>query len=357
MEERVMKKFTILMVLVCSLICVSLMYLPKVTAKANEFIAQYKAMREEARMREEMSALELMRMHEQEISISLRKKLGHSIRMSYLGNLKLSAVKVKEDPMERRIQMIFPGLKENVLNRYPIVGSTRHLKDMKVTDTKEGLCITFVTDRVVVPDLSKEKEFCYVTLKEPQEVYDRIVVIDAGHGGKMPGAVVNGVKEKSINLQIVRALKQYLDKDKSLKAYYTRLDDSHVELYERVRFANEVKANLFISVHQNAIGTYYSSVNGTQVLYSETGKGKHSSKKLAEILLAQTTRAFKSKNKGLVPGNRIFIIRNAKMPVSLVEVGFITSVQEQKRLTDKGEQKKIGKGLYDGIMEAFEKGF
>ncbi|SFQ35604.1 N-acetylmuramoyl-L-alanine amidase [Lachnospiraceae bacterium XBB1006] len=357
MEEKVIKKFTILMVSACLVICISLVYLPKVTMRAGALVAKYMAAREEARMREEMNALELMRLHEQEISAKLRKKLGYSIRLTKFEGHALSEVTIKENPVRRKVELVFPGAKEAGLNRYPIIGSTRYLTDMKVSDTKAGLKISFETDRVVVPALSKEKGFCYLTLKKPREVYDRIVVIDAGHGGKMPGAVVGGVKEKTVNLQIVKALKKYLDKDSSIKAYYTRLDDAHVELYERVRLANEVRANLFISIHQNAMGSYYSSVEGTQVLYSETKKGSHKSKELASILLKETTKAFRSKDKGLVPGNRIFIIRNAKVPVSLVEVGFVSSKAEQKRLTNPVEQKKIAKGLYDGIQKALEKGF
>lgn len=357
MEQRLVKKLTLAFVLLCTAICISLCFLPQFTRWASQRIAFYRALQEEARMREEMSALELMRVHEQEISNVIREKLGESIRMAYMDEGKLSDVIIEEGYLGHEISIFFPGLSESSLNQYPIIGSTKHLKDMKVTEQDGGLRVAFVTDVIVEPVLAKRKGFCYVTLKEPAELYDKIVVVDAGHGGKMPGAVIAGVKEKTINLQIVKQLKKLMDGEKGVKVYYTRLSDRHVELENRVGLANELKADLFISVHQNALGTRYSSVRGTQVLYSESNHGKKNSKKLAQLFLQKTVQAFQSEDKGLVKGDRIYIIRNSKVPVSLVEVGFMTNQTELKRLANTAIQKKVAKGIHDGIMEALQKGY
>ena len=357
MEKQLVKKLTLVLVLLCSMICISLCFLPQFTHWATQKIAFYRALQEEARMREEMSALELMRMHEQEIGNTVREKLGESIRMAYLEDGKLSDVVVEENYLGHEITIFFPNLTEKSLNQYPIIGSTRHLKDMKVTEQDGGLRVSFVTDVIVEPVMAKRKGFCYVTLKEPRELYDRIVVVDAGHGGKMPGAVMNGLKEKNINLQIVQNLKNYMDKEKNLKVYYTRLTDCHVELKDRAKLANELKANLFVSIHQNAIGNRYGSVRGTQVLYNSKLTGAKGSKELARIMLEHTMQAFQSDNKGLVRADGIYIIRKSKVPVALVEVGFMTNRMELNRLGNKKIQKKIAKGIRDGIMEALEKGF
>lgn len=357
MEQRLVKKLTLALVLLCSLICISLCFLPQFTRWTEKRIALYRAMQEEARMREEMSALELMRVHEQEIGNAIREKLGESIRMAYLDDAGLSDVIIEEDYLGHEIAIFFPGLSESSLNQYPIIGSTRHLKDMKVAEQDGGLRVSFVTDVIVEPVLAKRKGFCYVTLKEPAELYKKIVVVDAGHGGKMPGAVIAGVKEKNINLQIVKQLKKIMDQEKNLKVYYTRLTDRHVELQDRVKLANELKADLFISIHQNAIGTRYGSVQGSQALYSEKDHSERNSRQLAQLLLQKTVQAFQSENKGLVKGDRIYIIRNSKVPATLVEVGFMTNRAELKRLMDTAVQKKIAKGIHDGIMEAIQKGY
>lgn len=79
------------------------------------------------------------------------------------------------------------------------------------------------------------------------------VVLDAGHGGRDAGAVGNGVKEKNINLSVVKELGRLIEKNcPGVKVIYTRKTDVFVELDERAQIANRAKADLFISVHTNS---------------------------------------------------------------------------------------------------------
>ncbi|MEG3048091.1 MAG: N-acetylmuramoyl-L-alanine amidase [Mucinivorans sp.] len=80
-----------------------------------------------------------------------------------------------------------------------------------------------------------------------------IVVIDAGHGGKDPGAVRGSVHEKTINLAVALELGRQLEKlMPRVKIVYTRSDDTFVELGERTTIANEAEADLFVSIHTNS---------------------------------------------------------------------------------------------------------
>ena len=357
MDDIAMRKYTIGVVAVCVAICCSLLYLPAFTVKANHYIAEYKKMKEEARKREEMSALDLLRLHEKEISEKKKNEIGNSIRMALPDNIEYSDVRVTNDYMNRRVEVFFPNTGEQILNKHPIVGSTNHIAEMYVKAAKEGLYVEYYTDQVIEPVMKQKGQFCYLTLANPRELYKNIVVVDAGHGGKMPGSVKGDVKEKNINLQIVKKLKKILDKEKEIKVYYTRLKDVNVELQDRVELANDLSADLFLSVHQNALGEGYNSVQGTQVLYQQTDKSTHNSKKFARILLENVTKTLGSANKGLIRGNDIYIIRTAKMPVALVEVGFVTNIQEQAKLIDDKYQQKVAEALHRSILEAYEKGF
>ncbi len=106
----------------------------------------------------------------------------------------------------------------------------------------------------------------YIELRKPSEVYDKIVVIAAGHGGKDSGALSNNKKnyEKNINLAILLNLKKLLDKE-DMKVYYTRTEDETVYLRPRVELADEVDCDYFISIHCNANSAVYA--NGTEILY------------------------------------------------------------------------------------------
>ena len=79
------------------------------------------------------------------------------------------------------------------------------------------------------------------------------LVIDAGHGGKDPGAMGNGAKEKNINLAVALAFGKLVEQNcKDVKVVYTRKTDVFVELNQRANIANKAKADLFISIHTNA---------------------------------------------------------------------------------------------------------
>ena len=205
--------------------------------------------------------------------------------------------------------------------------------------------------------MSQKGQYCYLKFENPWDLYDHIVVVDAGHGGGKPGTVMGEVKEKSINLAIVKKLKKLLDEQSEIKVYYTRLSDADVELEDRVGLANEVHADIFLSVHQNALGNSYNSTNGTQVLYSQSDSSKPGSRELAKILLSHVTDKLQSKDMGLIKGDVIYIIREADMPVALVEVGFVTNLEENAKLTSEIYQQDVAQALYEGILEAFEKGF
>ncbi len=80
----------------------------------------------------------------------------------------------------------------------------------------------------------------------------KVIVIDPGHGGKDPGAIANGLKEKNVALKLAKLLKGYLESDGRFKVYLTRSRDRYISLYNRTVFALKKKADLFISIHCNA---------------------------------------------------------------------------------------------------------
>ena len=119
-------------------------------------------------------------------------------------------------------------------------------------------------DRVYEPIVSEDNNYYYINLKKPREVYDNIIVIDAGHGGRDPGAIspCGNYYEKDFNLRILLALKEFLDKE-NIKVYYTRLDDRQLYLRPRVDLANDVESDLFISIHCNS--NLSSRPNGSEI--------------------------------------------------------------------------------------------
>lgn len=103
-------------------------------------------------------------------------------------------------------------------------------------------------NHVYVHILYEDDNFYYIDLRRPNEVYDKIIVLDAGHGGKDPGALSKDelTYEKEINLAILTKLKELLDKD-NIKVYYTKLTDETLFLRPRVTLANEVDCDFLLA--------------------------------------------------------------------------------------------------------------
>jgi N-acetylmuramoyl-L-alanine amidase len=218
----------------------------------------------------------------------------------------------------------------------------------------QDIVLTIKLDEVYAPKLLMGEDGIYISLKKPKDVYENIIVIDAGHGGKDPGTYSTREKyyEKDFNLSIVSLLKEAL-KDDNIKVYYTRLDDETVYLNPRVSLANELEADLFLSIHFNA--SEAPSARGSEVLYNELDTNTtYNSKMFATHCLDELLRVTKKVNRGLVEGNEMVIIGNAKMPVALVEVGFITNDDELNFLLDISNQKAIADALHQAILKSFK---
>lgn len=187
---------------------------------------------------------------------------------------------------------------------------------------------------------------------KPRELYSRIIVVDAGHGGKDPGANANGVYEKTLNLNIVKYLKTYLDTNGSIKVYYTRLDDSYPSLGDRSELANDVQADFFLSVHNNA---YHSKHNGTETLYFPSRVDNAlDSYELAEVFQDKLIKALGLNDRGLKSRDDLYVLKHTLMPAIIVEIGFLTNTEDVAKLKQASFQQKAGKALYDGIVRIFE---
>ena len=152
------------------------------------------------------------------------------------------------------------------------------------------------------------------------------IVIDAGHGGKDPGAIgrTTGIYEKVLALKASISLKKELEKE-GFKVYLTRSTDEYISLYERANMANELDADLFVSVHINAHSK--TSVKGVEVLYSPYTTQR--SDVLAKYIVDELVSKLGAVNRGTVQRPNLIVIRETKMPAALVELGFLSNSEEE----------------------------
>ncbi|MDD6038118.1 MAG: N-acetylmuramoyl-L-alanine amidase [bacterium] len=376
MEERLTKGVALFVAMLAVFICTCLYYLPAFSARIDGLVARNIQYRRERQMRqtmlEELSGLEFLaysteqamaqvqNLPEEEQQKAVQElDFSQQLRVELPESVASADVIIDNKYIERKISITIPNASGNYLVDYPMLGRSDHIEELDFHAGKECGTIELTMEHVYELKLDWQEQYLYIDFVRPSEIYDKIVVIDAGHGGGMPGAVIRGVKEKDIDLAIVKKLKALFEEagDETLGVYYTRLEDENPSFLERSGLANEVEANLFVSIHNNSLSNN-TTVHGTQVLYDQKKPTEgNSSKRLATILLDHTIDRIGAKDRGLVNGNDIVILRTAEMPSALIEVGFMTNPDELKKLTDDKYQKRCAQGIYNGILKALAEGF
>lgn len=221
------------------------------------------------------------------------------------------------------------------------------------------------------------------------------VVIDAGHGGKDPGAKGAIVNEKEINLAVaLKVGKMIEDNHNNVKVIYTRKTDRFVELDERANIANDNKANLFISIHTNAVGKRNSSAKGTEtytlglarndenlavamrensaILLEEDYKqryegfdpnssesyiifefiqNKHVEQSIS--LASEVQKCFSSANRANrgVRQAGFLVLRKTSMPSILIELGYISNREEERYMKSENGRKQLATAIYNAFTK------
>ncbi len=220
------------------------------------------------------------------------------------------------------------------------------------------------------------------------------LVIDAGHGGKDPGAQSKTGKEKNINLAVALAFGKLVEQNcKDVKVVYTRKTDVFVELDERANIANRAKADLFISIHTNStaakvgpqgtetytLGMHRAADNlavakrENSVITLEKGyeqkyegfdpnssesyiifelmqdKNMESSVKLAGLIQKQFRNSAKRVDKGVHQAG-FLVLRATSMPSVLIELGYINNPAEAAYLTSKAGVNALAKSIYNAFV-------
>lgn len=186
---------------------------------------------------------------------------------------------------------------------------------------------------------------------QPTEPSEKIIAIDPGHGGKDPGAVGNGLQEKEINLSVALKVEKIL-KQKGIKVFMTRRDDTFLELNERVQVSVAAKADTFVSIHANKFDQ--ESANGTETYYSTAALSERAenSKQLSTFIQNRLYKALGTRNRG-VKEAKYHVIHKNPLPASLVELGFISNTNDAAKLASEDYRNKAAEAIALGIVDYY----
>jgi N-acetylmuramoyl-L-alanine amidase len=171
-----------------------------------------------------------------------------------------------------------------------------------------------------------------------------LVVIDPGHGGRDPGAIgIGGLREKDVVLNISQQVSSLLEQQ-GLQTLMTRQDDREVDLAPRVAAAERANADVFVSIHANALSMSRPDVNGVETFYYSTGRS------LAQSIQTNLVAETGMRDRG-VKQARFYVLTRTSMPSVLVEVGFVTGSEDAPRLRDRAFQSRVAEAIARGILE------
>jgi N-acetylmuramoyl-L-alanine amidase len=249
--------------------------------------------------------------------------------------------------------------------------------------------ISFVEDRLLPPELkSVQRAMPRPAVAITRQYLLKKVVIDPGHGGKDPGAIGRrGLLEKNVTLEIAKALKGKLQNEGFI-VYLTRSDNIFIPLSKRPQIANDRQADIFVSIHANA--ARIKNANGFEVYYlaeaaDESAKrlaqqenaclkfeqasyrvnssgsleailwdlvsteNRAESIKLANYICSQAKNGLWVRQRG-VKSAQFYVLKGARMPAVLIEVGFITNTDEEVKLNSDSYRDDVAQAIAQSLL-------
>ncbi|MFB7304328.1 N-acetylmuramoyl-L-alanine amidase [Heyndrickxia sporothermodurans] len=180
----------------------------------------------------------------------------------------------------------------------------------------------------------------------------KIIVIDAGHGGKDPGASGNKLVEKEVTLNVAQRVEKLL-KSAGIEVVMTRTGDTYPTLEDRIDTGVKANADTFVSIHCNFFSK--ASANGTETYYHNGGPADRAnhSKQLATFINERLVQAIDTTNRG-VKKEEYRVINSNPLAAVLVELGFLSNKQDASKLASNKYRDIAAKAIYQGILDYYK---
>ncbi|MEC1522774.1 Ig-like domain-containing protein [Neobacillus niacini] len=192
------------------------------------------------------------------------------------------------------------------------------------------------------------------------------IFLDPGHGGSDPGAVAGGYNEASLNLAVAKKV-QTLLLNQGYTVYMSRNDNTYVSLLDRSKMANDLKADVFISIHTNSTAGESTSANGIESYFYEydpnypskiNDQWHNNPDRIAKSMtltsfIQQNLIEYTGANNRGTDGDTFSVLRESAMPATLTEIGFINNASERQKLLTDSYQNKLAQAIADGVVEYF----
>ena len=254
---------------------------------------------------------------------------------------------------ESRYTIILPGDFSGLLGYGLFMLNDDFLRSVLIQNNANNQTELIIsTNRTLTFDVTEDAAYIYIRAINPRERYDRIVVLDPGHGGTDPGAAHNGLREADVVLDITLRTIALLEQEGSVRVYSTRRSDVTMSLRQRVNFANPL-ADLFISIHNNAAPN--TAARGIETYYyphANDASAGLTNRRVADMIHASLVSTLDANDRE-VRQRQFYVIRHTTMPAALAEIGFLSNLEDAALLATDNYRQQAAQALAESIWAVF----
>ena len=274
-----------------------------------------------------------------------------TLTLKKVETINTGSIKHNDAYLDGYYELTLPGDYSDVYGYGTLNVNTDQIKSFTISTTGGNTVIRFNQNIISAYTIKDTGSAYEITAKNPQQVYDKVLLLDAGHGGNDPGTSGNGLTEKTMNLTMVLKVKSYVESNSNIKVYLTRDDDSRPANADRAKTANQI-ADLMVSIHMNA-GT--ASASGTETQYaahSNDGNGTLTSLQAAQAVQSRLPSALSTTNRGVKSRPDLLILNSTTVPAILIETCFLSNPGDALKISQATYQDAAAKAIGDGIIYA-----
>jgi N-acetylmuramoyl-L-alanine amidase len=276
------------------------------------------------------------------------------LRLDNMKSLDVDDIVKNDRHTEGYYEIILPGDYESAYGYGTLKIGNDVIDNITISTTNKKTVIRFNQNRYSEYVMEETKDGYEISVKNPKDVYDKVLLLDAGHGGNDPGTNGNGLIEKQLTLAVALKVQEHLE-DSGIKVYLTRDSDTRPDNNVRAQTANQV-ADLMVSIHFNSAGTN-TTANGTETLYqvhNNDNSSKLTSLKAAEIMQSSLIQAMGTTNRGVKQRTDLLILNATTVPAILVEGCFFSNPGDALKISSAENQDIMAEAIADAIIEMMD---
>ncbi len=276
--------------------------------------------------------------------------------------------------MAYKYTLTSPTSFKNNISTQSLAVNNEILTSIDVVNENNKTNFVFNGSTVLHASVTEDATNIIFTISAARDIYDKIIVIDAGHGGTDPGTsgTLNGTVyyEKAVALDMAKKASDLISADTRFKVYQTRPNDVFTLLYDRPAFSTNVKADIFISIHANAstsavpngIDTFYFDVTKENATYLAS-KGVYPTE-YRKSVTAESMAFAKVMQENLIKSTLVTdrgyhhadfaVLRANDIPAILIETGFMTNSRDIVNLANDEYRTKVAKTIADTVIGYYD---